>query len=870
MVKKLSRGGGVTCRGVRTDSASGLSEDSFAGKKLPHSIHKLHKKSLGSILIEAVVMMGLIGALTPVLYTHVADRKEEMQNINKANTMLQLQRETEKFLKDDDSRSSITFTSNKATLTPSQIGLSSALDNKYNIGLKKDGNKISAVIVEKEGSGNDVKAAKVANLIGVSAGIKSAMDANNAYGVNGLWKESLANYGLTAANVPAGSTVVTTEYNKEKNNYYTSEMIVDSDIDMGEHELTTKKLTAEQICFGGDCISDWSGLGGDVANTNDTNLVLLTQCMNDRKNGISGSASTYCVLALKNELIVDCKTVMDTYKAAGYNPPTGYYYLGNSWTKKVCFYVDGNLPTSATQIINTCNSSGSDRRFACIYDRQSGSHLAFSSASDRVKYHEGQGYTASCQNIFNANKAYATGYYTLTAATAETHYTNESSNNYTTTSPVWDGRATPCVFVSNTSTAANDPATVVAQCNSGSTAACARGYDSNINRSCEQISNNGVKTSNFYQLTYDGTVKNGEATAWTVVKEEHACHFKNNALAGASDTVTDCNRDKAGSAACGYGYDKSWNRNCEQIVGVSKSFASSSNNTVMSTLKNGSNNQACDVTACSGTSGYCTYNQTSRNKQYCNSTTCGQYCDYEDDSDCTPYNSGYKCISVGGVMTCKSCGASGDTVSIGTRCCSNLYRTSSGTCGSTCGTVGSNAYNLKSNQSVGAKSGSRDCCPADLPVADGDTCFRCTGSGQSSCVSGYHCENNQCVSDCECTTAGWNNCNGTVRRYCDGCKYTSTYDCYNDTYTESYTYSCTESESYSCNPYSCTKKKLNISCYQSSCSGLSGSAQLSCLQGCYTTYTGTCYETCCCQTVSTTCNGTRTKHYSCSGGSCVK
>ena len=53
----------------------------------------------GSILLEAVIMVGLVGALTPVLYTHISNRKEEISNINKANTMLQLQRETEQFFK---------------------------------------------------------------------------------------------------------------------------------------------------------------------------------------------------------------------------------------------------------------------------------------------------------------------------------------------------------------------------------------------------------------------------------------------------------------------------------------------------------------------------------------------------------------------------------------------------------------------------------------------------------------------------------------------------------------------------------------------------------------------------------------------------
>ena len=83
-------------------------------------------------------MVGLVGALTPVLYTHISDRKEEISNINKANTMLQLQRETEQFLKDKDKRESLVFTDGKATLSPSELNSNlTTLNNKYQTGYHK-------------------------------------------------------------------------------------------------------------------------------------------------------------------------------------------------------------------------------------------------------------------------------------------------------------------------------------------------------------------------------------------------------------------------------------------------------------------------------------------------------------------------------------------------------------------------------------------------------------------------------------------------------------------------------------------------------------------------------------------------------------
>lgn len=160
-----------------------------------------------------------------------------MDNVNKANVMLTLQKETEKFLLDREKSESLTFSEGKAVINPSALGdsVNASLDNHYRIGFKKavntDGTEtISAIIVEKKGSGSDVKTAKIANMIGISAGIKSAMNDHHAYGIKGLWKEQLSDYGIT--NVPAGSAVVTTKYNKNKNSFYSSDMIIDSNIDM--------------------------------------------------------------------------------------------------------------------------------------------------------------------------------------------------------------------------------------------------------------------------------------------------------------------------------------------------------------------------------------------------------------------------------------------------------------------------------------------------------------------------------------------------------------------------------------------------------------------------------------------------------------
>ena len=50
----------------------------------------MNRTEKGSISVEALVMLGLIAALTPVLYKHVSDRREDVDNITQANTMLLL------------------------------------------------------------------------------------------------------------------------------------------------------------------------------------------------------------------------------------------------------------------------------------------------------------------------------------------------------------------------------------------------------------------------------------------------------------------------------------------------------------------------------------------------------------------------------------------------------------------------------------------------------------------------------------------------------------------------------------------------------------------------------------------------------------
>ena len=52
----------------------------------------------GSITIELLVMLGLIASLTPILYKQVYDRREDIENINQANTLLLLKTSTKEYI----------------------------------------------------------------------------------------------------------------------------------------------------------------------------------------------------------------------------------------------------------------------------------------------------------------------------------------------------------------------------------------------------------------------------------------------------------------------------------------------------------------------------------------------------------------------------------------------------------------------------------------------------------------------------------------------------------------------------------------------------------------------------------------------------
>ena len=76
-------------------------------------------------------MLGLIATLTPILYKHVADRRQDIDNINEANTLLLLKEQTKVYIDENKDTLSVGTT----LLEPADVGIDI---EGYKIGIRKD------------------------------------------------------------------------------------------------------------------------------------------------------------------------------------------------------------------------------------------------------------------------------------------------------------------------------------------------------------------------------------------------------------------------------------------------------------------------------------------------------------------------------------------------------------------------------------------------------------------------------------------------------------------------------------------------------------------------------------------------------------
>ncbi len=289
----------------------------------------------GSITVEAIVMLGLIATMTPILYKHVAERREDIENINEANTLLLLKNAVGEYIEANKE------TLSTGTLDPADIGIDIS---GYQIGIRKDSSgKIDAMITGT--GGNDLKAGKIAALLGVSAGIYSAQNTAKAWGINGVWAEDISNYGFSS--LPTGIPVITTAYDKEDSSGLNEEQLKDF-----IENTTFDKVTAKQFCLKENCISEWADSTYEAIPTIiNCNSGDPKACKNGFQKGINTS----------------CEAISETYKANSSEAQTGFYTLTTSETaflyKQPCVFQNGEI-ASYPEVIIQCNSNS---EAACRY-----------------------------------------------------------------------------------------------------------------------------------------------------------------------------------------------------------------------------------------------------------------------------------------------------------------------------------------------------------------------------------------------------------------------------------------------------------------------------------------------------------------------
>ena len=303
-------------------------------------------KQQGSITVEAIVMLGLIAALTPILYKHVAERREDIDNINEANTMLLLKNTTTEYIEANKD----TLAVGTRLIDPTDIGIDIS---GYKIGIRKDSSgKVSAMIAATEGR-NDIKAAKVASLLGVSAGIYSAQDSSKAWGINGIWAENISSYGFTS--MPTGIPVVTTTYDKEAEAGLNEDQLKDFIENNTFAKFSVAELYSDKICLQGECIVKWEDAVYDPIQS----IILC-----------NGGDNKHCKKAFENNLNTSCAAIAQTYKENEGKAPTGFYTLTTSATEMLyeqpCVFTNGNIATEK-EVIDQCNASNNAQSAACRF-----------------------------------------------------------------------------------------------------------------------------------------------------------------------------------------------------------------------------------------------------------------------------------------------------------------------------------------------------------------------------------------------------------------------------------------------------------------------------------------------------------------------
>jgi len=175
----------------------------------------------GSMMVEALAMLGLITMVTPVLYKKAAERTTELQDINTATQLRALSKALDGYMKDNYDSLANEAAGNLAVspddvkaYLPYNFQLASKSFGEYDFVIKNEtvGSgvnehaKLTGVVLAPLANAGDLsmlRASKIASMVGANAGV---VRSNAIQGVQGGWSSSLSNLGFS--NAPDGSLAV--------------------------------------------------------------------------------------------------------------------------------------------------------------------------------------------------------------------------------------------------------------------------------------------------------------------------------------------------------------------------------------------------------------------------------------------------------------------------------------------------------------------------------------------------------------------------------------------------------------------------------------------------------------------------------------
>lgn len=170
----------------------------------------------GSMMVEALAMLGLISMVTPVLYKKAAERTTELQDINSATYMRTLSQSLDDYIQDNYSdlsqeSSDVIAIDNSDIQSYLPYGFNvngSKLFDDYDISVIRDVHNIDGrevvnltgvitapISITANDSTRETRKAKIASMIGANGGVKRG---DNFTGVLGGWEIPVGSLGLDA------------------------------------------------------------------------------------------------------------------------------------------------------------------------------------------------------------------------------------------------------------------------------------------------------------------------------------------------------------------------------------------------------------------------------------------------------------------------------------------------------------------------------------------------------------------------------------------------------------------------------------------------------------------------------------------------